>query len=399
MAEKLMDARISVFDWSTSGIKLCLVSAFPPTRGLLSEYTEALVGELEKQESIQGIDILSTVEDRPAGGGKTRIHSTWRKDSLFAPLMILRQVIMLRPNIVHFNLALAVFGKSRVANFSGFLSVFLVKILGRLMDWKTVLTLHNLPDCVKLETAGLRNTLLMRTGFLLAVKLATKADCTVVTMRSYVTIINRRYEGRAVFIPHGAWFTEADPTLESNGGDILYIGYIAPYKDIRALTEAYYGVKGQLPGVRLIIAGTTHPNYLKDFEALKCHIEQDGILYLGYVPDEQVPNLVMGAYLIVLPYRTCTGTSGIVHFVSTFGRPIIATDLPEFRELRQEGCGLVLTELDPQRMAEEILRLYNDKHLWQTLARRNIEFSKDRTWSNIAKKYLELYRECLRKEA
>jgi len=103
----------------------------------------------------------------------------------------------------------------------------------------------------------------------------------------------------------------------------------------------------------------------------------------------------MDAHLIVLPYRTCTGTSGIVHLVANFGRPIIATRLPEFEELLHEGCGLILTCLSPEGVADTILRVYADKSLWNTLARKNIAFSKERAWSNIAKQHLELYIECL----
>lgn len=105
--------------------------------------------------------------------------------------------------------------------------------------------------------------------------------------------------------------------------------------------------------------------------------------------------MVMDAHLIVLPYRTCTGTSGIVHLVANFGRPIIATRLPEFEELLHEGCGLILTCLSPEGVADTILRVYADKSLWNTLARKNIAFSKERAWSNIAKQHLELYIECL----
>jgi hypothetical protein len=120
--------------------------------------------ELEKQEGIQGIDILSTVEDRSAGGGKTRIHSTWRKDRPFAPVVILRQVIRLRPNIVHFNLALAVFGRSRVANFSGFLSVFLAKILGKLSARATCSRVN--PEYVRSTTDSFINGARLGCGIL-----------------------------------------------------------------------------------------------------------------------------------------------------------------------------------------------------------------------------------------
>lgn len=88
-------------------------------------------------------------------------------------------------------------------------------------------------------------------------------------------------------------------------------------------------------GVKLVIARSSHPNYPNFLDKYKSENCLPCVQFTGYVPESQLPSLLEKVDVVVLPYFTCTGTSGVAHLVSSYGVPIIATDLPEFRANRR----------------------------------------------------------------
>jgi glycosyltransferase involved in cell wall biosynthesis len=282
---------------------------------------------------------------------------------------------------------MAVFGRTRLANFIGLLLPFLC----RLMGFKVVVTLHNIIERIDVEKTGFKNTFLNRLGVFIAYKFLTLSHVITLTMRSYVKLFKERYKcKRVVWIPHGTWKVDrVDPSKVSNSGIILYFGHSGPYKDLSLLLEAFKILKQRMK-VKLIIAGESHPNYPGFLEKYKS-ITSDDVEFTGYVPEEKLPSLFGKATLVVLPYHTCTGTSGVAHLASSYGLPIVATDLPEFRELKEEGCGIILSRHDPETLAEKIELVLNNSELAYRLREKNLEFAKGRSWDKIAQLLLKVY--------
>ena len=331
----------------------------------------------------------SETENPPDLGPKVKVIPLWKPDDPLSILRIVFEVLKLKPDIVHYNLHLAVFGRSRLANIVGLSLPFLTRLLG----FRVVTTLHNLPEAIRTEVVGLEKNLINRIGLTLGAKLASSAHALVVLMRSYSRIAPLRYNRRTVYIPHGAWFagncTPLDPGAAR--GYILFIGHIGPHKDIEMLIRAYRRVRRVLPDPPMLyIAGAPHPNLPEAAEVLR-NLEVEGVRYLGYVEDREIPILVSGASLIVLPYKTCTGTSGVVHLVAAFGKPIVASDLPEFRELKAEGAGIAIVPHDEEHFADKIVELLRDPRAAEELGERNREFAEKRRWSTVADSYVRLY--------
>ena len=86
----------------------------------------------------------------------------------------------------------------------------------------------------------------------------------------------------------------------------------------------------------MIVAGTSHPNFPEFLdEFAKRSIPY--VEYLGYVPEENIAQIFRMADVVVIPYFTTTGTSGVFHLACGYGRPIVASNLPEIRELVDDG--------------------------------------------------------------
>ena len=116
----------------------------------------------------------------------------------------------------------------------------------------------------------------------------------------------------------------------------------------------------------------------------------------GYIPENELSIFLNDIDLVVLPYHTCTGTSGVVHLAISYGIPIVSTDLPEFRELIEEGCMILLSKHDPQFLAEKIEFVLKNPNIMMDLRKKNLVFAEKRTWDKIAKAYLKIYMKLLR---
>jgi glycosyltransferase involved in cell wall biosynthesis len=371
------------------------VSAYPPDTGRLSEYGKEIVdGIVRKIGHDKRVLVLS---DSLSGCEANVIcKAAWKPDSVAGILKLYLNILRARCRLIHFNLHLAVFGSGRLVNFLGLLSTTVARLSGK----KVIVTLHNIPDAINVRETKLRETLMNRVGLTLATKiLILSSNIVVVTVKRYVSLLKKRYSAKCVkYIPHGAWFTQCDFKWNMNSPpNILFIGYLAPYKDIERLIEIADVLRKSIPDLKLLISGDAHPNY-PEFKALFLKLISDKpfIKYFGRVPNHELPNLVSSAKLLVLPYRTSTGTSGVYHLVAGLGIPVIAPPTIEFRELYEEGGGISLIDLWGEDAAQDILEILLDEGRLCELSRKNVEFALKRSWDIVAEEYIKLYRYLLR---
>ena len=135
-----------------SGIKLCFISCFPPSRGRLAEHSFNLIKELKKLPKIEHIDILANKEILEQGSSieifeKMSVYRVWTAKNLLTLFLLPFKILSLKPDIIHFNVHLAIFGRSKFANFLGLCIPFLCRLLG----FKTVVTLHNMIERIKIK--------------------------------------------------------------------------------------------------------------------------------------------------------------------------------------------------------------------------------------------------------
>lgn len=375
-------------------LRVCFISSYPPSRGRLSEYAGNLINELEKIPAIDHIEVIadtSNIRSSTQLTKKLTVHKIWKSDNpislLFIPLMILK----LKPNIVHFNVHMAVFGNSRISNFFG----LALPIISRLMGFRTVTTLHNLVEKINLEKVGFKNSFFNRTGSFIILKLIALSSSVTFTLKSQADFFKVKYKSTNVTrIPHGTWINHLNNNHNGRKTKkILYIGHSGPYKDIELLLNTYKLINDSRKNTELIIAGASHPNYPGYLEHFISENTNSSVTFKGYIPEGELPSLFADVDLAVLPYHTCTGTSGVAHLASSFGTPIIATNLPEFQELVAEGCGALLCAHNPQSIANKITAVLDKPILASQLRENSFRFAETRTWNLIANRFYELYEE------
>ncbi len=376
-------------------MRTTIVTNYPPRQGRLSEYALNLVEELQKCHSISHIDIItertSNKEEVCQINDKVTLHKVWKSEDPLSFLSIPKKIMTLKPDIVHFNVHMAVFGQSRVSNFIGLTLPFVCRVMG----YKTVTTMHNIIDKIDVEKTGFKNSFINRMGAFFITKLISMSSAVTLTMKSHTEFFAERYRCKtAVTIAHGTWKNSSKNVDAGSKDSVLYIGHSGPYKDLDLLLDAFDILEKKHRSLKLIFAGEAHPNYPNFLEKYKKTVNKN-VLFLGYVPENQLEALFEKANAVILPYRTCTGTSGIAHLASSFGTPIVATDLPEFRELAKEGCGLLLSQHQPQALAERIEEIVDNPQLALQLRQRNINFASSRSWEVVASQFCSLYEELL----
>lgn len=136
--------------------------------------------------------------------------------------------------------------------------------------------------------------------------------------------------GRTLLIRHGPMGEPPAAALRvpgSGGGprEFLFFGKIAEYKGIDELLAAF----ARLPAgvaARLTIAGQCDNPGLGELLAA-AEAAANVRLRLEHVPEPEVPGVLAGADVVVLPFRRVT-TSGSAELALAHARPLIVPDLP-----------------------------------------------------------------------
>lgn len=157
------------------------------------------------------------------------------------------------------------------------------------------------------------------------------------------------------------------------------------------MIEAFDLVAAKLPETRLVIAGGDHPQAAGYTDLMRqlC-ADRSRIEFLGYVPEDALPDLFQSASLAVMPYSSSTGCSGVAHLACAYGVPIVSADLADFRQMAQ-GEDLAIEFYPPgnaQGLADCLIELLQNEEKQQTMAAQNFSAALCMTMPNVVQKYL-----------
>ena len=172
---------------------------------------------------------------------------------------------------------------------------------------------------------------------------------------------------------------------------ILFFGAIKEYKGLDILSNSLLLASKKINNLALIIAGEagdaeTRQIVLNCKDILsKLPNEVKVIFHQKYIPDEEVAKYFIASDMVVLPYRGISH-SGVLHVAYSFGRPVIASDVGDFKESIEEGnSGYVLSSNNPQNLSDKIILSFSDKKKLEEMGKyaRNLSETKY-SWKNSA---------------
>lgn len=175
---------------------------------------------------------------------------------------------------------------------------------------------------------------------------------------------------------------------------ILYVGRLYHRKGLATLLQSMSTVAKRFEDVKLIVSGKGFRKNELNLRGLtgKLGIE-DNVMFLGYFPDEKLPDLYAASDIFVLPALYENFPFAILEAQST-GLPVISTKVGGIPEFLTEENGLLVEPSDPEQLAQRIIDLLQDPELARELGQRGRRLIEERfSWPLIAGQVVDLYRE------
>ena len=382
-------------------MKLAIVTAYPPSKVTLNEYAFHLVKHFRQHQEVSELVLLTddlaaeAVIDFKEEGCKVTVKPCWKFNSYANVLSIAKAVKVTQPDMVLYNLQFMKFGDKKIPAALGLFSPWLTK----LMKVKTTVLLHNIMETVDLESAGFTNNKIKKGIFNFIgeslTRVILKADKVVLTISKYVDILEKKYQAdNCVLIPHGTFEIPEEPSYDLPTGalKIMTFGKFGTYKKVENLIEAVEQVRTRTgQDLEIVIAGTDNPNTLGYLDNVKeQYKEVSDITFTGYVAEEDVPTIFSESAMVVFPYTSTTGSSGVLHQAGSYGKAVVMPDLGDLSILvKEEGYkGEFFEPESVESLALAIEKLVLDTAYRNELAQANYKAATALPMSVITRMYL-----------
>jgi glycosyltransferase involved in cell wall biosynthesis len=376
-------------------MKICLVSAFPPSRRGLSEYGYHIARELQADPLLSVTLLADELGPKAKELEDFDVVRCWDFNALSNPLKLLRTIHEIKPDVVWFNLLFSTFGDKPLPAAIGLVT----PLLTRLSGVYTHITLHHLMENINLDHGGVRFQKLYRLAGNVFTRLLLMANSVSVLLPAYRRTLMQKYNGNNVhFRAHGILSARPEfPDFSMRGAPehrIIAFGKWGTYKRLELLLEAFARVIEKVPNARLVIAGGNHPMTPGYVESVaERYANSPYVRFTGYLEEEQIPELFKPASLMAMPYSSATGSSGVAHLACEYGVPIVCADIPDFREMAQdEDLAVEFYETgDADSLAESMINLVQDEAKLKAMGEQNFYAALRMTMPQIMRKYLRSF--------
>ena len=392
-------------------MKLAIVTAFPPSKVTLNEYAYHLVKHFRQKQDITELILLTdkTEGDKDLefteAGCKITVKECWSFNSYTTLFSVTRAINKTKPDAVLFNLQFMKFGDKKIAAALG----LLLPLVCKLKKIPNVVLLHNILEEVDLKSAGFTSSKLMQNiyGFIgtTLTEFILHADVVAVTMQKYVTTLEAKYLAPNIkLIPHGTFEVpvEQDYSLADGPLKVMTFGKFGTYKKVEGMIEAVELVRANTGlDIEVVIAGTDNPNvpgYLAQVQEDYKHVPQ--IRFTGYVEEHEVPTLFNESAVVVFPYTSTTGSSGVLHQAGSYGKAVVMPDLGDLASLvKEEGYkGEFFDPNSVKSLAVAIENIVTNNGYRIALGQANYKAATALPMSKITDMYLETFKEIIEKK-
>ena len=385
-------------------MKLAIVTAYPPSKVTLNEYAYHLVKHFRQKEEVTELILLT---DKTEGekdlefteaGCKITVKECWEFNSYTNLFTVTKAINKTKPDAVLFNLQFMKFGDKKIAAALG----LMLPLVCKLKSIPNIVLLHNILEEVDLGTAGFTSNKLMQKlyGFIgtTLTKLILQADTVAVTIEKYVDVLEKKYNAKNVkLIPHGSFEIPEEPDyiVPTEPMQIMTFGKFGTYKKVEPMIEAVEKVRASTGlNLEIVIAGTDNPNvpgYLAKVQEDYKHVPQ--VRFTGYVEEHEVPTLFNDSTVVVFPYTSTTGSSGVLHQAGSYGKAVVMPDLGDLAHLvKDEGYqGEFFEPTSVESLAKAIETIVTNDAYRIALGKANYKAATALPMSKIAAMYLETF--------
>lgn len=402
-------------------MKVGIISSYPPARDAVSMYyCPRLCRTMLAMNSNVRILVASNAQpNQPEDGNRIKVVKVWSNRSLLSPLRILRMMMHWKPDVIDCQHEFQLYGRGIYrATFS------LILLILKIMCRPIVVTMHHVPlmeditsnSLKKYSLGRLRNLIALRKAliFLYMKIIGLLASRIIVHSRIAKDILTNeyRFDKKKIIVLHQGLdihHTNIQSEIQakerlclSDRKIILFFGEIRRSKGLEYAIRAMAKVSFECPEALLVVAGDYNPQspeskgYLQEIVALVRDLNLDKfVVFTGFVSERDLPTFFTAADAVLLPYLEdgVVAASGPLSIAIGFAKPIIATKVKKFLDLKDKENALIVPPADSDSLAEAIISLVKEPELRQKLSVSTVALASSSSWEKITDQYLALYGE------
>jgi glycosyltransferase involved in cell wall biosynthesis len=195
----------------------------------------------------------------------------------------------------------------------------------------------------------------MRRGALHILK---KTDNLVTNSKNQYSLLEDKFPDKSIYYhPFPSLITnsimkgkEVCPELDNINDYILFFGTLLKYKGTEYLYDAFKKSRN-IARRKLVIAGSGDIYFKHDNDP-------DIVIINRYINDNEVQSLFKNASCVVYPYISAT-QSGVLSLAYYFQTPVIASDIPFFKESADDDCCIFFKCADSDDLANKLDYLFS----------------------------------------
>ncbi len=176
---------------------------------------------------------------------------------------------------------------------------------------------------------------------------------------------------------------------------IVYVGGFGPHKNLEALVSVFarLAARPSLSDIRLVLAGEYRKEVFHSyFSVIKQQVEElgiaDRVIYTGYIPDEDLAQLLNCATALALP-SLMEGFGLPAVEAAACGCPVVATTASPLPALLGEG-GLYIDPHDPAELEDALARVLESEELRHKMRKAGMVAAGRLTWDAAARQMMAL---------
>lgn len=206
-------------------------------------------------------------------------------------------------------------------------------------------------------------------------------------------------------IPMGLSLPQKLPTVEKEKTPtLIFVGRLAKTKGVEDAIKTIADYKTRqaclrrqgratTSNIRLWIVGKGQPGYVERLKQLVSNLNlKENIKFLGFLPEKEKFERMARANLILVP-SVREGWGLIVPEAGSVGTPAVVYNSPGLCDVVENGAtGLICQENTPENLAQNALKLLQNKNLYEQIRENAIKKSESMTWDKTAKFVYEAMR-------
>ena len=192
-------------------------------------------------------------------------------------------------------------------------------------------------------------------------------------------------------IPNGVELPEAvDPRDRLN--HLVFVGRHEPRKGLPVLLRAWPQLRGSGLRLRLVGADPLAVRLL----LTRLRLSEEGIDVLGFLGDEELTQELSSAKLLVAPSLGNESFGMVITRALACATPVVASDIPGYREVVTRETGILTPPDDPDGLAEAIAGLVGDEPARAEKGRAARELAEGTyAWPLLARRLADCYERVL----